>query len=54
MERTFAWLLGCRRLGVHYERRADLMKGLLHLACALICTRFFAQSRGEGDGPTRW
>ena len=28
------------RLGVRYERRADLLQGLLHLACALICLRF--------------
>jgi hypothetical protein len=32
--------LGCRRLQVRYERRADLLAGLLHLACALICLRF--------------
>jgi hypothetical protein len=31
-----------RRLGVRYERRADLLQGLLHLACALICLRFLA------------
>ncbi len=40
VERTFAWLLGCRRLGVRYERRTDLLQGLLHLACALVCLRF--------------
>ena len=40
VERTFAWLLGCRRLGVRYERRADLLQGLLHLACVLLCLRF--------------
>ena len=40
VERTQAWLLGCRRLGVRYERRADLLQGLLHLACALICLKF--------------
>ena len=40
VERTLAWLLGCRRLGVRYERRADLLLGLLHLACALVCVRF--------------
>jgi IS5 family transposase len=34
VERTFAWLLGFRRLGVRYERRADLLHGLLHLAFA--------------------
>jgi transposase len=39
-ERTFAWLLGFRRLGVRYERRADLIQGLLHLACSLICLKF--------------
>lgn len=40
VERSFAWLLGCRRLGLRYERRADLLQGLLHLACALVCLRF--------------
>ncbi len=40
VERTLAWLLGCRRLGVRYERRADLLQGLLHLACALMCLHF--------------
>jgi transposase len=40
VERTLAWLLGCRRLGVRYERRADLLQGLLHLARALVCVRF--------------
>ena len=40
IERTQAWLLGCRRLGVRYERKADLLQGLLHLACALLCLRF--------------
>jgi transposase len=40
VERTLAWLLGCRRLGVRYERRADLLQGLLHLACGLVCVRF--------------
>ncbi len=40
VERTLAWLLGCRRLGVRYERRADILQGFLHLACALVCLRF--------------
>jgi hypothetical protein len=35
-ERSLAWLLGYRRLGVRYEWRADLLRRLLHLACALI------------------
>jgi transposase len=40
VERSLAWLLGFRRLGVRHERRAELLQGLLHLACALICARF--------------
>ena len=40
VERTLSWLLGFRRLGVRYERRPDVLQGLLHLACALICVRF--------------
>jgi transposase len=40
VERSLSWLLGCRRLGVRYERRADILQGLLHLACALICLTF--------------
>jgi transposase len=40
VERSLSWLLGCRRLGVRYERRADVLLGLLHLACTLICIRF--------------
>ncbi len=42
VERTLAWLLGFRRLGVRYERRADILHGLLHLACALICVRLLS------------
>jgi len=42
VERSLSWLLGCRRLGVRYERRADLLQGLLHLACALTCLTFLA------------
>src|SRR5919199_1479726 len=40
VERSLAWLLGFRRLGVRYERRAEMLRGLLHLACSLICIRF--------------
>ena len=43
VERSLSWLLGCRRLGVRYERRADVLQGLLHFACALACLRFLAQ-----------
>jgi IS5 family transposase len=40
VERSLAWLLGFRRLGVRYERHAEILRALLHLACALICARF--------------
>jgi len=40
VERSLAWLLGFRRLGVRDERRADILQGLLRLACSLICARF--------------
>jgi transposase len=46
VERTQAWLLGCRRLGVRYARRADLLQGFLHLACALTCLTFLAPATG--------
>ena len=46
VERTLSWLLGCRRLGVRYERRADLLQGLLHLACSLICVGFLGPPGG--------
>jgi IS5 family transposase len=39
VERSLAWLLANRRLTVRYERRADILTPLLHLACALICAR---------------
>jgi IS5 family transposase len=48
VERTLSWLLGYRRLGVRYERRVDLLQGLLHLACSLICLGFLGPSPGEG------
>jgi hypothetical protein len=35
--RSLAWLVGYRRLQVRYERRADVLLGFMHLACALIC-----------------
>jgi transposase len=50
VERTLAWLLGYRRLGVRYERRADLLQGLLHLAGALLCVRFLAPQPGDERG----
>ena len=42
VERSLAWLLGFRRLGVRYERRAEILAGLLHLACSLIRLRFLS------------
>jgi transposase len=43
VERSLAWLVGCRRLQVRYERRSDLLLGFLHLACALICLKSLSQ-----------
>jgi hypothetical protein len=37
VERSLAWLVGYRRPQIRYERRADVLLGFLHLACALIC-----------------
>jgi IS5 family transposase len=45
VERSLAWLVGDRRLQVRHERRADVLLGFLHLACALICLK--AQSPSE-------
>jgi transposase len=40
VERTLAWLNGFRRLRIRYERSADNYLAFVHLACALICSRF--------------
>ncbi|MGW0819169.1 transposase [Streptomyces viridiviolaceus] len=39
IERTMAWLAGCRRLHRHYERKADHFLAFTSIACALICCR---------------
>jgi hypothetical protein len=39
VERSLAWLVGYRRLQVRYERRAHILLGFVHLACALICLK---------------
>jgi IS5 family transposase len=39
VERSLAWIAGYRRLQVRYERRADVLLGFVHLACALICLK---------------
>jgi IS5 family transposase len=45
VERSLAWPVGYRRLQVRYERRAEVLLGFVHLACALICLQ--AQSPSE-------
>lgn len=45
VERTRAWLLGCRRLQIRYERRADVLLGFVDLACAAICLRILHSER---------
>ena len=37
VERTFAWRSQFRRLGVRYDKRADIHEAFLSLGCALIC-----------------
>ena len=39
MERSLAWLVSYRRLQVRYERRADILLGFVHRACALLCLK---------------
>jgi transposase len=39
VERSFAWLHQFKRLLVRYERRADMHRALLALACCLVCFR---------------
>jgi transposase len=46
VERSLAWLVGYRRLGVRYERRADMLQALLHLACALVCLHVLHRATG--------
>ena len=46
VERTISWLMGFRRLATRYERRADILTGLLHLACSLIALRFLPPETG--------
>jgi transposase len=44
VERSLAWLLGCRRLQVRYERRSDILHPWLTLACAVICLEFLQRT----------
>ncbi len=44
VERHFAWPLGCRGVGVCYERRPDVLRGRMHPARALVRGRFLISS----------
>jgi transposase len=44
VERTLAWLRQFRRLRVRYDRRADIHRSFLALACVLICWRHVKNS----------
>jgi hypothetical protein len=46
VERSLAWLVGCRRLQVRYERHADILLGFASLACALICLNLLNRPKG--------
>jgi len=39
VERTVAWLAGCRRLHHRYERKADHFLAFAGIAASLICYR---------------
>ncbi len=43
VERTVAWLAGCRRLRWRYERKAEHFLALASLAATLICYRRFSR-----------
>ncbi|MFF8939162.1 transposase [Streptomyces paradoxus] len=44
IERTMAWLAGCRRLHRRYERKASQFLAFTSIACTLICYRRLAQT----------
>jgi transposase len=61
IERTFAWLNQFRRLRLRYEKKAEMHKAFLSLACALICWKFLqghfpwsAPSRATGRKWENW
>jgi transposase len=43
IERTMAWLAGCRRLHRRYERKAEHFLAFTGIACTLICYRRLAK-----------
>ncbi|MFF4567443.1 transposase, partial [Streptomyces sp. NPDC001435] len=45
IERTMAWLAGCRRLHRRYERKASHFLAFTSIACTLICYRRLNQMR---------
>ena len=44
VERTVAWLAGCRRLHRRYERKAEHFLAFAGIAAALICYRRLAKA----------
>jgi transposase len=42
VERTVAWLAGCRRLHRRYERKAEHFLAFVGIVAALICYRRLA------------
>jgi transposase len=45
IERTVAWLAGCRRLHRRYERKAERFLAFTSIACTLICYRRLVPNR---------
>lgn len=43
VERTMAWLAGCRRLHRRHERKTDHFLAFTSIACTLICYRRLAK-----------
>jgi hypothetical protein len=46
IEPSLAWLLACHRLGLRYERRANLLHGWLLLGDAILCLHVLASASG--------
>ncbi|GGT29137.1 IS5 family transposase [Streptomyces chromofuscus] len=47
IERTMAWLAGCRRLHRRYERKAEHFLAFTSIACTLICYRRLVPTRSN-------
>ena len=37
VDRTFAWLNNFRRLATRYERRSEIYRAFLAIACSMVC-----------------